>query len=127
VTIAGEGATPSLGKGVAAEQWRGQLGARVGTDAHARFVAALDTALLRLGADFPQRVRFGKVSGAAASAEHYQVWGANARNWRRPDGAKLSGSGQAAAMGVQKPGVFGIVTTPKYPLHSGEPKKCALQ
>ena len=109
-------------------QWRGRLGVSLGTAAHARFVEALDTALLRLAADFPQRVRVGEVSGSAASAEHYQVWGANARNWRRPEGAKISGSGQAAAMAVQRPGVFGIVTTPKYPLHAGaSTKRCVLQ
>ena len=128
VTIAGKDGKPSLGKGAAAEQWRGQLGARLGADAHAQFVEALDAALLLLAADFPQRVRFGAVSGAAASIEHFQVWGANARNWQRPDGAKISGSGQAAAMGVQRPGVFGIITTPKYPLNAGspDPKRCAV-
>ena len=128
VTIAGEGGAPSLGKGAAKEQWRRQLGASAGADAHAHFIEALDRALLRLAADFPQRVHFGAASGAAASAEHYQVWGANARNWRRPDGARVSGSGQAAAMGVQRPGVFGIVTTPKYPLHevAVAPKSCIV-
>lgn len=128
VTIAGKDGKPSLGKGAAVEQWRGQLGARLGADAHAHFVEALDSALLLLAADFPQRVRFGAVSGAAASIEHFQVWGANARNWQRPDGAKISGSGQAAAMGVQRPGVFGIITTPKYPLNAGspDPKRCAV-
>ena len=110
-----------------AEQWRQKLGARLGAGAHTRFVGALDAALLQLAADFPERVRFGAVSGTAASAEHYQVWGANARNWRRPDGAKISGSGQAAVMGAQRPGVFGIVSTPKYPLHEGAPEKCVLQ
>ena len=129
MTIAGEDGKPRLGKGVAAEHWRGQLGVRLGADAHAHFVEALDAALLQLAADFPQRVRFGAVSSAAACTEHYQVWGANARNWQRPDGAKISGSGQAAAMGVQRPGVFGIITTPKYPLNAGasDPKRCALQ
>ena len=56
------------------------------------------------------------MSAKAASAEHLMVWGANARNWRLPAGAKIPGSGQARCMGVQAPGVFGIVTTPKYPL-----------
>ena len=105
----------------------------LGEGSHARFLQAIDADLAQLAADFPLRVSFDAVGGAAASAEHYQVWGANARNWQLPDGATISGSGQAAAMGVQKPGVFGIVTTPKYPLgdelNAGarRTKKCSVQ
>ena len=55
---------------------------------------------------------FGDVSGDAASARNIHVWGANADNWNLPDGVKIRGGGQANDMGPQKPGVFGIVTTP---------------
>ena len=41
-----------------------------------------------------------------------QVWGANADNWNLALGSSIPGSGQAADMGVQRLGVFGIVTTP---------------
>ena len=115
VIIAGENGSPSLGRGVAIKQWQ----RRFGKDASERFLAELESGLHRLAQDFPDRVSFGTVSGAAASPEHVMVWGANARNWRLPEGAHISGSGQAAAMGVQRPGVFGIVTTPKYPLQPG--------
>eukprot|EP00966_Prymnesium_polylepis_P090168 2088267-Prymnesium_polylepis.1 len=60
----------------------------------------------------PGRVRYGRVSGNAATATHIQVWGASAANVSTCDGARIEGGGQAAVVGVQKPGVFGIVTTP---------------
>ena len=40
------------------------------------------------------------------------IWGANATNWNLKPGEKIQGGGQAAHMGIQKPGIFGIITTP---------------
>ena len=112
VTVAGEAGAPTLGTGAAVKQWR----RRFADGARERFLAELEPALLRLQQDYPDRVRFGTVSGADAGPEHVMVWGANGKNWDLPDGSHIPGSGQAAAVGVQKPGIFGIVTTPKYPI-----------
>jgi len=57
-------------------------------------------------------VSIGRVNGAKASQDEWHVWGANARNWNLNDGEAIIGDGQAAAMGNQHMGVFGIVTTP---------------
>ena len=54
---------------------------------------------------------FGRV-GSHASPTDYHVWGANASNWNLPAGQRIFGGGMASAMGVQKEGVWGIVTTP---------------
>ena len=102
VTIAGSGGQSSLGRGVAAKQWRDRFG-EDGVRGHERLLAVLDAQFSGLARDYPTRVRFGVVRGDAA-AEAIMVWGANAGNWNLRDGTCISGSGQAAAMGVQKPG-----------------------
>lgn len=59
-------------------------------------------------------VELGAVDGKNASADHYQVWGAHAGNWnyKESDNPGTFGGGQAQFFDKQKPGVFGIVTTP---------------
>jgi hypothetical protein len=61
--------------------------------------------------------RFIGVRADLASPTNFQLWGANAYNWNIPDGMTpkdVGGAwgGQAAAIDKQKPGIFGIVTTP---------------
>ena len=110
VTIASEdGLSSSLGKGLAVGQWQTP---QYGEEAYQRFIKVLDDETVRLHTDFPDRVRFGWVSGANASPIHLQVWGANSKNWNLKAGATIKGDGQAACMGTQKMGVFGVVTTP---------------
>ena len=100
--------TPSLGKGLAIRQWQAveELAAHYDT-----FIKELDGQLNSLLKDFPKRVSLGRV-GQGVSKTVYHVWGANRCNWDLRDGEKIRGGGQAAAMGNQRPGVFGIVTTP---------------
>ena len=82
------------------------------TDAqYQRFICALDESIYSLCDMFPGRVVFGRV-GDGACATNYHVWGANADNWNLRAGQRIFGSGMAAAMGVQKEGVFGIVRAP---------------
>jgi hypothetical protein len=80
--------------------------------------AAMNANLLslcrRLKDEFPDRVSFGIVGNEASmppSKNVYHVWGANWGNWNLQEGVMISGGGQAAVMGIQRPGVFGIVTT----------------
>ena len=54
-----------------------------------------------------------RLSSSPPSPTNYHVWGANAMNWNLREGQTISGGGMAAAMGIQKKGVFGIVTTPQ--------------
>ena len=109
VTIAGTEGKSSLGTGFAKEQWRDYHAD--GNRAWKLTTETLDRLSNELVKDFPGRVSFGQVNDKA-SAEHYMVWGANAGNWDLPTGASIPGGGQARAMGNQKEGVFGIVTTP---------------
>ena len=99
-----------LGQGLAREQWKRAFPSD--KQAHGRFVASLEEGIANLRGAFPGRVAFGQVSGAAATSQNIQVWGANADNWNLALGSSIHGAGQAAAMGVQGPVVFGIVTTP---------------
>ena len=85
----------------------------------------LDKLVEDLYKDFSLRVKFGGV-GFADSLNSYanqikrknpscfyiHVWGANENNWNNDPNSIISGSGQAAAMKKQVPGVFGIVTMP---------------
>ena len=111
VTFAGQGDKLALGTGLAVDQWRAAFPVR-GDAARLQLVSKLEHGAAQLRAEFPGRVCYGRVSGHAASANNIQVWGANAANVSVCDGARIEGGGQAAAMGVQKPGIFGIVTTP---------------
>ena len=99
-----------LVQGLAREQWKRAFPSN--KQAHGRFVASLEEGIANLRGAFPGRIAFGQVSGAAATSQNIQVWGANADNWNLALGSSIHGAGQAAAMGVQGPGVFGIVTTP---------------
>ena len=136
-TIASDGdcREPRLGKGLALQQWKvnavpaplyltaltytsHRLRCRPSaqdkgfTDAqYQRFIDALDESIYNLREMFPGRVVFGRV-GDGACATNYHVWGANAGNWNLRAGQRIFGSGMAAAMGVQKEGVFGIVRAP---------------
>ena len=112
VTFAGQGGSIALGTGLAVDQWRAAFDARVGDAARLLLVAELECGVELLRDQFPSRVHIGRVSGADASATQIMVWGANASNADLQNGTRIQGSGQAAAMGVQKPGVFGIITTP---------------
>ena len=47
-----------------------------------------------------------------ANQHFIHVWGANANNWNNDLGQWGGGGGQATAFKTQKPGVFGITTTP---------------
>ena len=112
VTFAGQGGSIALGTGLAVDQWRAAFDARVGDAARLLLVAELECGVELLRDQFPSRVHIGRVSGADASATQIMVWGANVSNADLQNGTRIQGSGQAAAMGVQKPGVFGIITTP---------------
>ena len=48
----------------------------------------------------------------APSAYCLHIWGANANNWNLDENAVISGGGMAANLGMQRQGLFGIVTTP---------------
>ena len=108
ITIAGDHNGSLLGKGFAKHQWLYVYSLYE----YQKFITFLNISLLKLTQDYPKRVCFGKVSGKKANKSHYQVWGANAKNWKLQAGSEIPGGGQAAAMGIQKLGVFGIVTTP---------------
>ena len=72
---------------------------------------------------YPERINFGDVVYENATSNHFQVWGANAKNWNLPEGAKIPGKFQAAQMKIQEPGVYGIVVTPLYGYHNLIPKE----
>jgi hypothetical protein len=69
---------------------------------------------------YPDSVSLDMVDGktaAGARKSHIHVWGANINNWNREHNevpGKNFGSGQASAFNQQKPGVFGIITTPYF-------------
>ncbi len=67
------------------------------------------------------------VAGEVTNIENFNVihvWGANAKNWNEGDQERIGGGGQASAMGTQKEGVFGIVTTPIEGFKDMEAEKC---
>lgn len=72
---------------------------------------------------YPNRTMFGDVLYENASPTHYQVWGANAKNWNLPEGSQIPGKFQALQMKIQEPGVFGIVVSPLYGYHNLIPKE----
>ena len=117
VEVAGNPATGkhSLGTGLARGQWIDKKkGWPVrGDEARQLLVRELQVLFDGLQARFPGRVTFTtQLEGARASSTRFLVWGANARNWNLPDGIFIPGGGQAADMGRQKRGIFGIITTP---------------
>ena len=75
----------------------------------------IDNLVKKLIEKFPGRINFGwvgeKVVGPyAISKNMIHVWGAHFTNWNLAPGQKISGGGQAAVIGKQKQGVFGIIT-----------------
>jgi hypothetical protein len=117
VEVAGNPATGkhSLGTGLARGQWIDKKkGWPVrGDEARQLLVRELQVLFDGLQARFPGRVTFTtQLEGARASSTRFLVWGAHARNWNLPDGDFIPGGGQAADMGRQKRGIFGIITTP---------------
>jgi hypothetical protein len=117
VEVAGNPATGkhSLGTGRARGQWIDKKkGWPVrGDEARQLLVRELQVLFDGLQARFPGRVTFTtQLEGARASSTRFLVWGAHARNWNLQDGIFIPGGGQAAAMGRQKRGIFGIITTP---------------
>jgi len=110
VTIAGTKSEGSkLGKGLARGQW---LSKGYTVAQYNEFIKFLEAQLNTLVINFPKRVSYGFITEEKASVNHYQVWGANAKNWNLKNGNIIPGSGQARAVNKQIPGVFGIVTTP---------------
>ena len=107
VTIGGNVSGSLLGKGFAVQHWQ-----QCGSGSYKKFMESLNTHISELEAEFPGQVSFGVVSGSAANLKHYQVWGANSSNWNLPNGSTICGNGMAAGMGIQKEGVFGVVTSP---------------
>ena len=106
-----DGEEPRLGKGLAVDQWLSKFTQQQ----YQHFINALDRSAYRLQQTFPGRVIFGRVgtnTSSPPSDVNYHVWGANATNWNLRDGQRITGGGMAASMGVQRKGVFGIVTTP---------------
>ena len=63
---------------------------------------------------FHSRIKFGPVSDREASEISYQVWPADMGNWNLPMNSEMKGDGYALYFDYQKPGVFGIVTNPRY-------------
>ena len=117
VEVAGNPATGkhSLGTGLARGQWIDKKkGWPVrGDEARQLLVRELQVLFDGLQARFPGRVTFTtQLEGARASSTRFLVWGAHARNWNLQDGIFIPGGGQAADMGRQKRGIFGIITTP---------------
>ena len=108
-----DGEEPRLGKGLAVQQWQSNFTQQQ----YQRFINTLDKSIYQLRETFPGRVIFGRVGTNALSppseTDYHAVWGANAMNWNLREGQPISGGGMAAAMGIQKKGVFGIVTTPQ--------------
>ena len=75
----------------------------------------IDNLVKKLMDKFPGRINFGwivyKITGQnAISKNMIHVWGAHYSNWNLVPGQKISGGGQAAVIGKQKQGVFGIIT-----------------
>ena len=63
---------------------------------------------------FYGRIKFGSVSDKDASEISYQVWPADMRNWDLPENSQMVGEGYSLYFDYQIPGVFGIVTNPRY-------------
>jgi len=110
ITVPSMDGHQTLGTGNARHQWAAVPALAGHYDSYISYLHGL---FVRLEANAGGRVIFGSVRGALASARCIQVWGANWENWELPNGTQITGEGQARCMGNQKPGVFGVVTTPK--------------
>ena len=91
----------------------------------------LDTAVKDLQAKFRSRVTIGSVKNMSTKASSTQlvVWGADARNWDVPTGTMFFPvlvEGEASVMHMQRDGMFGIVTTPRYGLPDNVRPSCCV-
>jgi exonuclease III len=104
----------NLGTGLAVGQWA-SLGSN-GSNDNTTMINYIKDKIKELETLFPRRIKFGLIGQGShygpPSKDLIHVWGANAGNWDLPNGKVISGGGQAATIGPQIPGVFGIVTTP---------------
>jgi hypothetical protein len=104
-----------LGSGLA----RGQWGDKVLSNANLQNLSSMIQVLVT---NYGERIQFGSIGPAPGKAPFFvkegpsckllHLWGANINNWDLPDSTMISGGGQAAVIGKQIPGVFGIITTP---------------
>ena len=127
VTIAGNNGKHLLGKGLARDQWIAaynfKYSEQIINNAREHFTNKLQEMFEKLISDNPANtITFGKLPSANVGKMHYNVWGANSRNWiKSRKYPVLTGEGQARAMisvnGHNNIGVFGIITTPV----TGEP------
>ena len=63
---------------------------------------------------FEDRIKFGMVSDKYASDFSYQVWPADIGNWNLPLNSRMIGDGMSLSFKYQVPGVYGIVTNPRF-------------
>ncbi len=80
-------------------------------DLYLDFYDYVASKLLELVNSFGERIKFGDVYYQNADDLNYQVWSANLVNYNLKDGSNIPGD---LEMKIQGPGVFGIVTTPRY-------------
>ena len=92
----------NLGTGIARNTWP--------INEYKMMIIHLNQLIEDLVKKYPGRIKFDRVGDNTISATNIHVWGANRRNWNQPNGTPIEGSGQAAVMGIQRPGVFGIIT-----------------
>ena len=117
VIIPGRNQVHDLGTNIAKISWD--------SVSYSKMKLNLDKLVEDLYKKHPSRVEFGGVgfadpSNSYANQDIYKnpscryihVWGANENNWNNNLDDRIIGSGQAAAMKKQVPGVFGIVTMP---------------
>jgi len=99
-----------LGTGIAKNTWE-----EIDIQKYILMNANLNTLTQNLIQKYPTRVKYGKVgnrSNFKPGPNLLYVWGANEGNWNLEPGEMIIGEGQAAGMGIQRQGVFGIVTMP---------------
>jgi hypothetical protein len=99
----------SLGTGIARGYWKNKIDCET-------MLKNIDNLVEKLMKKFPGRINFGWIRKGvigkdAISKNMIHVWGAHYTNWNLQPGTLISGAGQAAVIGIQKQGVFGIITT----------------
>ena len=138
VIIAGISGTKihTLGTGIAKQNWEPKK--------YLLMEKNLNTLTEDLKNKYSTRVKYGNVGSKYNPGPNLiHVWGANEDNWNLNPGEKITGGGQAAGMGIQKVGVFGIVTMPtndptklfeedkthilKNPIHPSQPLLSLIQ
>jgi len=96
----------NLGAGAAMGSWQ--------SNDYIGIMKNLNNMIQQLKNGYSNQVIFGLIypyGGGIPSAENIHVWGANRQNWNLKEGTKISGSGHADKIGLQRPGIFGIITT----------------